>query len=584
MRERVILALAVLVTAALAAAMAAAQTAPLKLPDIPNPKVAVEAPEIGKFGGTYIVSSISDPRTFNPVVAQETSSTSVTGAIFEGLVEQNYLTGEIEPALAESWTTSPDGRTWTFTLRQGIRWSDGAPLTIDDVVFSLEAVFTDGVQTSTVDLLTIEDKPIRWRKVDDRRIAFITDKPVGTFLRLIGSLDIIPKHKLGEALARGGAEFNKTYGVDTPPREIVGTGLFTLQSYVPGQRVILLRNPNYWKVDRQGNRLPYLTRYVILIVPNLEQARLKFLANETDLYSARAREFAEFKQGEQSGNYTIYDGPETFSSEFLVFNQNPTGVSPPKLTWFQDARFRRALNYAIDRKTIADQVYAGRASPAWGPESTGNTLYYNPRLPQYPYDPGRAQQMLAEAGYQKGGDGLLHDSQGNVVEFTISTNAGNTDREAIGNIVRQDFTKLGIRVTFAPEAFNTLVGKLTGTFKWEAVVIGLTGGIEPVTGRNVWLSSGSLHMWWPKQDKAVTEWEVEIDRLFERATAEINQERRKQLYFRWQEIVATEVPMLFFTNPKTQPAVRNTLGNVKLGLQGIPGELETLYHKTTTRP
>ena len=584
MRERVILALAVLVTAALAAAMAAAQTAPLKLPDIPNPKVAVEAPEIGKFGGTYIVSSISDPRTFNPVVAQETSSTSVTGAIFEGLVEQNYLTGEIEPALAESWTTSPDGRTWTFTLRQGIRWSDGAPLTIDDVVFSLEAVFTDGVQTSTVDLLTIEDKPIRWRKVDDRRIAFSTDKPVGTFLRLIGSLDIIPKHKLGEALARGGAEFNKTYGVDTPPREIVGTGLFTLQSYVPGQRVILLRNPNYWKVDRQGNRLPYLTRYVILIVPNLEQARLKFLANETDLYSARAREFAEFKQGEQSGNYTIYDGPETFSSEFLVFNQNPTGVSPPKLTWFQDARFRRALNYAIDRKTIADQVYAGRASPAWGPESTGNTLYYNPRLPQYPYDPGRAQQMLAEAGYQKGGDGLLHDSQGNVVEFTISTNAGNTDREAIGNIVRQDFTKLGIRVTFAPEAFNTLVGKLTGTFKWEAVIIGLTGGIEPVTGRNVWLSSGSLHMWWPKQDKAVTEWEVEIDRLFERATAEINQERRKQLYFRWQEIVATEVPMLFFTNPKTQPAVRNTLGNVKLGLQGIPGELETLYHKTTTRP
>src|SRR5438093_977115 len=394
MRERVILALAVLVTAALAAAMAAAQTAPLKLPDIPNPKVAVEAPEIGKFGGTYIVSSISDPRTFNPVVAQETSSTSVTGAIFEGLVEQNYLTGEIEPALAESWTTSPDGRTWTFTLRQGIRWSDGAPLTIDDVVFSLEAVFTDGVQTSTVDLLTIEDKPIRWRKVDDRRIAFITDKPVGTFLRLIGSLDIIPKHKLGEALARGGAEFNKTYGV----------------------------------------------------------------------------------------------------------------VSPPKLTWFQDARFRRALNYAIDRKTIADQVYAGRASPAWGPESTGNTLYYNPRLPQYPYDPGRAQQMLAEAGYQKGGDGLLHDSQGNVVEFTISTNAGNTDREAIGNIVRQDFTKLGIRVTFAPEAFNTLVGKLTDTFKWEAVIIGLTGGIEPVTGRNVWLSSGSLHMWWPKQDKAVTEW------------------------------------------------------------------------------
>src|SRR3989442_4795176 len=152
MRERIIMPLLVIVAATLAAAMAAAQSAPPTLPDIPHPKVKVEAPEIGKFGGTYIVSSISDPRTFNPIVAQETSSTGVTGAIFEGLVEQNYLTGEIEPGLAESWTTSPDGRTWTFTLRQGVRWTDGTPLTMDDVLFSLEAVFTDGVDRKSTHL------------------------------------------------------------------------------------------------------------------------------------------------------------------------------------------------------------------------------------------------------------------------------------------------------------------------------------------------------------------------------------------------------------------------------------------------
>ncbi len=567
----------------LGAALALAQAPAPSLPDVPNPKVAAEAPEIGRYGGTYVVSSISDPRTFNPVVAQETSSTVVTGVIFEALVEQNYITGEIEPGLAEAWAVSEGGRTWTFTLRQGVRWTDGKPLTIDDIVFSLEAVFADGVQSSTRDLLTIEDKPIRWRKVDDRRIAFTTEKPVGTFLRLIGALDVIPRHKLGDALAKGGAEFNRTYGINTAAREIVGTGPFILQSYVPGQRVTLLRNPTYWKVDKKGNRLPYLTRYVILIVPTTEAARLKFLAKETDLYSARPREFAEFKQGEKAGNYTIYDGPETFSSEFLVLNHNPAGTTAPKLTWFQDVLFRRALNHAIDRKTIAEQVYAGRASAAWGPVSSGNALYYNPKLPQYPYDVDRAQQLLAEAGYRKGTDGVLRDPQGSVVEFTIATNAGNQDREAIGNIVRQDFTKLGIRATFAPEAFNTLVDKLVGSFKWEAIVIGLTGGIEPVTGRNVWLSSGSLHMWWPKQEKPATEWEAEIDRLFEQATAEIDQDRRKQLYFRWQEIVAVQVPMMYFSNPKTQPAVRNTLGNIKLGLQGVAGELETLYYKVTYR-
>src|SRR2546427_12988870 len=188
MRERIIVPLLVLVAATLAAAMAASQSAPPTLPDIHNPKVAVEAPEIGKFGGTYIVSSISDPRTFNPIVAQETSSTGVTGAIFEGLVEQNYLTGEIEPGLAESWTPRPDGRTCTVSPPQGVRWTEGTPLTMDDVLFSLEAVFTDGVQTSTVDLLTIEDKPIRWRKADDRRIALMTHKPVRTVPWQIGAV------------------------------------------------------------------------------------------------------------------------------------------------------------------------------------------------------------------------------------------------------------------------------------------------------------------------------------------------------------------------------------------------------------
>lgn len=565
------------------ASMAVAQGAAPKLPDIPNPKVVTTAPDIGKYGGVYVVSQITDPRTFNIIVAQETSSTAILAPIFDGLVEQNYITGEIEPALAESWNVSKDGRAWTFVMRQGVTWHDGRPVTTDDVVFTFQAIFTEGVQSSSKDVLTFEDKPVRFRKVDNRKVEFRTEKPVGTFLRLIGA-SIVPKHKLAEALAKGGAEFNRTWGVNTAPRDIIGTGPYVMQTYEPGQRVTFLRNTKYWKVDKRGNRLPYLTRYVRLVVPNLDAGRLKFLAKETDAYAARPREFAEFKQLEKQGNFTTYDGPETFSSEFVVFNQNPAGVKAPKLTWFSDVRFRRALNHAIDRDTIANQVYAGRATPAWSPLSVGNVLYHNPKLPTYPYNLARAEQLLAEAGYRKGTDGVLRDPQGNVVEFVLSTNAENNDRVAMGNILRQDFTKLGIRATFAPEAFNTLVGKLVGTFNWEAIIIGLTGGIEPVTGRNVWLSSGSLHMWWPKQDKAATEWEAEIDRIFEQATREVSQEKRKALWFRWQEIVAQQVPILYFTYPKTQPSVRNTLGNVTpIGLQGNIGPLDTLYYRTVLK-
>jgi peptide/nickel transport system substrate-binding protein len=504
----------------------------------------------------------------------------VLGPLFDGLVEANYVTGEIEPALAESWTISADKRTWTFALRQGVRWSDGVRLTLDDVLFSLQVVFTPEVQSSTVDLLTFGGKPVRWKNLDDRRIQFTTAQPLGFFLRLLQDLTIIPRHKLQSALAKGGLAFNAVWAVNTPPAEIVGTGPYIMESYVFGQRVTYRRNPRYWKVDAAGNRLPYLDRYMLQVVPNVDAEKLKFLARETDLYGARPREYEEFKIGEKAGNYTVYDGPETFSEEYLVFNENPRGVAPPKLTWFQDVRFRRALNHAIDRNTIVRQVYAGRATPAWSPVSVANKRYYNPDLPKYEYDLARAQQLLAEAGYKKGPDGFLRDAKGNVVDFSISTSSQSPDGIAIGNIVRQDFTKLGIKVLFTPEAFSTLVTKLDSTFKWDAIIIGLTGDNEPGTARTAWLSSGNLHDWNPRQATPATAWEAEIDRIFEQVAREFDADRRRALYFRWQEIVAEQVPLMYFTNPKTQPVVRNTLGNTRLGLQGVTGQLITRYYRT----
>jgi peptide/nickel transport system substrate-binding protein len=574
-------------TAAVLALLIPGLAAPVQrqftLPDIPNPKVDSHATGEGaRYGGVFVTSQISDPRTFNYIVAQETSSTIPLSLVFNGLVDQNFVTGEIEPDLAESWSLSPDRRTWTFRLRRGVKWHDGQPFTAADVDFTFRAIFTEGVQTSYKDTLTYEGQPLRWRVVDPFTVQFTTPKAVGIFLRQIG-VPILPKHKLEAALARGGAEFNRTWSVATPPREIVGTGAFVMQRYTPGQRMEFVRWSGYYKVDQRGNRLPYLTRRVILVVPNLDAARLRFLAGETDIYAARPREFAEFKAREREGNYTLYDGPETFSSEFVALNMNPRGVQPPKVTWFQDVRFRRALNHAIDRNAIAQQVYAGRATPAWGPVSSGHPLYYNPRLTQYPYDINRAQQLLAEAGYRRDGTGPLRDPQGNTVAFVLATNAENADRVAIGNIVRQDWQRLGVQVTFAPEAFNSLVGKLVGSFNWDAIIIGLTGGIEPGTGRNVWLCSGSLHLWWPRQERCATPWEEEIDRLFEQVAEETDQTRRRQLYFRWQELVAQNVPLMYFTHPKTQPAVRNTLGNIKIGLQGAVSPSEILYYKTPVR-
>ncbi|MGH2374640.1 MAG: ABC transporter substrate-binding protein [bacterium] len=552
----------------------------LSLPDVPNPSL-VEASDVGRFGGTFVVTSISDPRTFNVLVAQETSSTGPLGYSFEGLVDTNRSTTEVEPNVAESWTVSRDGRTWQFKLRKGVNWFDGKPVTADDVVFTLDAAFTEGVQTSLRDILTIAGKKIGYKKIDAATVEFKTDEPFGPFLRTIG-FSILPKHKLEEALKKGGAEFNRTWGINTNPREIIGNGPFVMHSFAPGQRILFVRNSKYWKVDKKGQRLPYLARVVVEIVPNQDAARLKFMGKETDSYGARPREFSELRAQQQAGNFTIFDGPPTFSTEFIVFNQNPAGLRAPKLAWFQNVKFRQAVSHAIDREAIARQVYAGRAAAQFSPVSPANKFFYNPNTRKYNHDVAAAERLLREAGFTKGADGLLRDSAGNIVEFTLSTNAGNNDREAIGNLVRQDLTKLGMRVTFAPEAFNTLVGKLVGTFQWEAIIIGLTGGLEPHNGQNVWKSNGSLHMWWPKQEKPATEWETEIDRIFDQAATTVDQNKRKQLYNRWQEVVSEQVPIIYFTTTLTQPAFRNTLANFSPAPLAFY-DTETIYYRTPYR-
>lgn len=575
----------ILLTLLFAGSLLTVGAQPASLPSTPSSvdsKIAADAPEIGRYGGTFVAAQSSEPRTFNPIVSTDGVTDAVLAPVFQSLVEQNYLTGEIEPALAESWAVINSGRTWTFTLRQGVQWSDGRPLTVDDVVFSLEAVFVPGVATRYRSHFTFDGKPIRWQRLDERRIQFVIDQPLGLFLRFILQLPLVPKHRLQEALARGPATFNSTWGVNTPPREIIGTGPFIMQSYAFGERIVYLRNPNYWKVDRQGGRLPYLTRLVYLIVPGLEASRLKFLARETDVYFARPREFTELKQGEQAGNYTMYDGPESFLVGYLLLNQNPKGLAPPKLSWFQEVRFRRALSHAIDRNTILTQVYAGRATSAWGPVSIGNRLYYNSNLAQYPYDLDRAQQLLAEAGFRKAGDGVLRDGQGTPVEFTINVGAQFPDEVAIGNILRQDFARLGIRVTYAPEPFSSLITRLD-TYRWEALIIGYRADIEPGTRRDIWMSSGAFHDWHPKQETPATTWEAEIDRIFEEVAREVDQNKRRQRYFRFQEIFAQQVPMLPLVYQKTQPAVRNTLGNIKIGLQGGIGRLESRYYRAPYR-
>ncbi|MBI2609234.1 MAG: ABC transporter substrate-binding protein [Deltaproteobacteria bacterium] len=525
-------------------------------------------PQVGKYGGVIRMTTTSAPKSFNNFVAQETSTTAITSFLYEGLTSQDGLTGKIKPALAHSWEYSKDGLTWTFHLRKDVKWFDGKPFTADDVIFTFEKlIFNKEIPNSTRDILTIEDQEITAKKTDQYTVQFKLPVKFAPFLEAMGT-SIYPKHSLEKYVKDN--TFASALSVSTPPNEIIGTGPFMLEKYVQGQKIILKRNPLYWDKDEAGNQVPYLDGIEFTIVQNTDVELLKFQKGEVDVYGLRGQDYPILKPNEKEGNYTVYNvGPAT-GSGFLVLNQNPGKskegkpfLAPHKLKWFTNTNFRKALSYAIDRDSIINIVMNGLGFYQWGPMSESSGFFYNPKVTEYPFNPEKAKEILKAEGFEdRNGDGVLEDKEGNAVEFNLFTNTGNTVRKDICELIRKDFEDIGVKIHLTLLEFNTLIPKLSDTFDWDAIVIALTGGTEPHFGANIWNSSGSLHMWYPKQEKPATVWEKEIDELFSKGVQELDPDKRKMIYDRWQKIVSDNVPYIYTVQGARIIAFKNEFGNV----------------------
>ena len=523
----------------------------------------------GVYGGTLISTQIGDPKTFNPLIAKETSSTDIIdNYVFEGLTGADGVTTGIIPELATSWDISTDGMVWTFHLRRGVQWSDGVEFTADDVVFTFNVIYDESIPTSSRDVLTIDGETIKVEKLNKYTVRLTLPQPYAPLLRNLP--DIIPKHKLYQPWQNG--TFNQTWGIDTEPSEIVGTGPYTIAEYRPGQRIIMLRNSKHWKRSPDNKPIPYITRWVREITESMETQTLKFENKDTHFTFLQAIDYQRMKAGEKTGNYTIIDGGPTFTTNFIVFNQNPDNPrlaeEPWRYEWYTNLHFRRAVAYAVDKETIIKQVFAGMATPQWSPVSTPNKVFLNENVKKYPYDLEKARAELKAGGFSWNQAGQLIDRNGQAVEFNFNTNAGNTQREAILTIVSNDLEKLGMQVNAQPIDFNKLVSQLTSEFDWDCIMIGLTGGVEPNGGANVWRSSGHLHMWNPVQEEPATDWEARIDELFTLGATTVPTDQRKVYYDEWQEIVAEQLPFIYTVAPNLLRAVRNTLHNTEVTAYG----------------
>jgi peptide/nickel transport system substrate-binding protein len=550
-----------------------------------------QSASLDKHGGQIVFTSISDPKSFNPIVAQETSSTSIIGYIFEGLTRTNGLTLDVEPNLADHWEVSFDGLRWIFYLRKDILWSDGKPFTADDVIFTFnDLIYNENIPSSDRDIFTIDGQKLKVEKLDPYTVQFTLPVKFAPFLRSL-STSILPKHKLDDALKKG--QFNFTWGVDAPVSEIVGTGPYMLERYQPGEQVVLRANPRYWRRSKENERLPFISEIVFLIVQNQDVALLKFLEGEIDALAIRGADYSLLKPMEKKNNFKIYDLGPAPGSNFIVFNQNTrlnpkTGkpfVDPVKLSWFSNLAFRQAVAHAIDKRKIIDIVMNGLGYPQDSSVDPNNNIFYNSLVVTYDYDLNRARELLAQAGFlDRNGDGIIEDKQGNKVEFNLYTNSNAGERVQIAAILRYDLKKLGMNVNFLALEFNNLVSKLMANYDWDAIILGLTGGLEPHFGKNVWVSNGQLHFWNPGQKEPTTTWERRVDDIFTQGVQILNDKERKPLYDEWQKIVSQELPLIYTVLSSYLTAVRNKFENLQpSSYGGVFYNLEEIYLKSPYR-
>jgi peptide/nickel transport system substrate-binding protein len=524
--------------------------------------------EIGRSGGRLVVSLRSEPKTLNPLTAADASSREVIGAMQADLVHINRATQLTEPALAKSWKTSAEGLQYTLTLRRGLRFSDGQPLDADDVLFTFRVYLDENIHAPQRDLLIVGGKPITVRKVDTQTLVFQFAKPYGVEERLFDGLAILPRHLLEKPYQEG--KLGQLWTPSTPPKEWAGLGPFRLKEYVAGQKLVLERNPYYWKTNAKGNRLPYLNELVFLFVPSADAQVLRFQSGETDIITRLGAENFSVLSHQQR-TYTMSDVGPGLEYNFLFFNLNDLGEKSSadltrKQKWFRDVKFRQAVSAAIDRDAILRLVYQGRGSTLWGPVTPGNRRWVDESIPHPPRSQERARTLLKEAGFSwstaSDGESTLMDSDSKPVEFSVLTNSSNADRTKMATLIQDDLKQLGIRVQVVPLEFRSLIDRVTQTKEYEACLLGLASfDADPNSDLNVWLSSGGTHLWNPSQAHPSTPWEAEIDRLMEQQLSTPGYDQRKKLYDRVQEILAENQPMIFLASPDILVGAKNSIAN-----------------------
>lgn len=539
----------------------------------------------GKPGGTYTLPLGDSPQSLFYYGVIDNNLGLISQQLFDGLLEFNYATYKLEPALAESYAVSDGGRTYTFKLRQGVKWSDGQTFDADDVVFTFKnMIMNPEARAGDAASFKLDGKPVEISRVNQYTVRFELPRPSPAFLLQMRSF-IMPKHKLLKYSVEGGAkasDINGAWPTNVAESEVVGTGPFRLATYTAGQKVTLTRNPNYWKVDGKGTKLPYLDRLEFLVIRDPQAQVAQFLAGNLDQLNISGAQFPDLKQKEVSGApFRVTRSTALFGSPpFVAYNFDAKDPALAKL--FSDVRFRRAMQGVLNRERIIDTVYNGLASlPGHGVAPVNKDWYANTRPQLGSFNVAAAGQALDALGLKsKNSAGIRLLPNGRPLEFDLTYGTDSSTYPAMATIIQSDFAKVGVKVNLR----GILSSKLLSTGQsgdWEMILHAFGDQPDPELRKPIWQPGGALYYWHrslqPARDgdkpnvAKMTGWEKEIYTIFEDAATTTSASARKALYTRWQLLFAQNLPVTPIAKPENIGAVSNRYGNYIYNLGVIPG-------------
>ncbi len=491
----------------------------------------------------------TEPESFNRLVTASAAVDAITHLIHAPLIKVDRTSGELTPWLAERWDAIGP-TSYRLHLRHGVRFSDGAPFTADDVVFTFRAVYDPRVNSALASGLLVDGQPLVVTAEGPHTVRIDFPAPYGPGLAMLDPLPILPRHRLGPALETG--RFAEAWAASAPPEEIAGLGPFAVEQVRAGESITFISNPYYFRAGEDGG-LPRAGRLVIRVVPDQSAEMIQLESGAADFVTSglRAEDIAAFRALEAEGRVRLHDVGVALDPNALWFDLRPGAPSAAARPWLQSRELRRAISHAVSRRRIIDTVFLGAAEPVVTPITPGHGAWHASDVAAHAHDPAEAARLLEAVGLtDRDGNGIREDADGREARFTLLTQRGHTIRERMASIVQDDLAKAGIAVDVVPLEVGSLISRIGGG-DYDAVLFGLqASAVDPALNLDFWMPSGVFHFWHPSQAAPANAWEARLASLMERVVRATDQAERHRHFHDAQRLFAEELPAIYFAAPR----------------------------------